>query len=281
MASLSDIFNPSLLIFLGILVLVAALLIIYFETKNREQNHKINSMFSLVSSLADEVNNLKFSLAHLNFIPHIGGTNYENKPLADEHNLSNFVQNQSQHLSQNQNLISVSDDDSDDIDESDFDEDDLQSVDTTDDNDLELDDDNLSENNNIKILKLNINDETIINDSLDEEEEDLDELDDLDDQSLSSENSSSSSEKLLSIQTSVINNDLEQSQDNLNKTEILDISSSDLKTININLEEENIDIVDYKKLSLPKLRSIVSEKGLLNDTSKLKKNELLKLLGVE
>ena len=58
------------------------------------------------------------------------------------------------------------------------------------------------------------------------------------------------------------------------------IPQTDFKTININLEEQ-IDSLDYKKLSLPKLRSIVADKGLSNDTSKLKKNELLKLLGVE
>ena len=57
--------------------------------------------------------------------------------------------------------------------------------------------------------------------------------------------------------------------------------SADLKTISINLEDTHSDSLDYKKLSLPKLRSIVSEKGLATDASKLKKNELLKLLGAE
>jgi hypothetical protein len=56
----------------------------------------------------------------------------------------------------------------------------------------------------------------------------------------------------------------------------------DLKSINITLEETKTDqSVDYKKMALPKLRSVVSEKGLSSDSSKLKKNELLKLLGVE
>jgi hypothetical protein len=34
-------------------------------------------------------------------------------------------------------------------------------------------------------------------------------------------------------------------------------------------------------MALPKLRSVVTEKGLTSDASKLKKNELLKLLGIE
>ena len=44
---------------------------------------------------------------------------------------------------------------------------------------------------------------------------------------------------------------------------------------------KNVEVLDYKKLSLNKLRSIVTEKGLVTDASKLKKHELLKLLEVE
>jgi hypothetical protein len=63
----------------------------------------------------------------------------------------------------------------------------------------------------------------------------------------------------------------------------------DLKTININLAEEtktveehkNIEETDYKKMTINKLRTIVSEKGLSSDPSKLKKPEILKMLGIE
>ena len=61
MASLTDLFNPQFLMFLGILVLCLALLVVYFESKLRDQNHKISSMLSVVSSLADEVNLLRNS----------------------------------------------------------------------------------------------------------------------------------------------------------------------------------------------------------------------------
>ena len=64
------------------------------------------------------------------------------------------------------------------------------------------------------------------------------------------------------------------------------VFTSDLKTISINLGEENTvneGVVDYKKLQLPKLRSVVVEKGLASNTdvARLKKTELFKLLGVE
>ena len=63
-------------------------------------------------------------------------------------------------------------------------------------------------------------------------------------------------------------------------------SSSDFKTISINLGDDHHifeENIDYKKLQLPKLRSIAVEKGIVSNTeaSKLKKPELLKLLGVE
>jgi len=59
---------------------------------------------------------------------------------------------------------------------------------------------------------------------------------------------------------------------------------NNLKSINIlNLEEDTnkISNVDYKKMTIQRLKSIVQEKGLSLDSSKLKKNELLKLLGVD
>jgi hypothetical protein len=50
----------------------------------------------------------------------------------------------------------------------------------------------------------------------------------------------------------------------------------DISNISSNKEKD-----DYKKMSLNKLRDLVCEKGLVKDASKLKKNELLKLLGAE
>ena len=66
MASFTDLLNPSFLMFLGILVLVVALLVVYFESKMREQNHKISSMVSLVSAMAEELGVVK-SNVHILF----------------------------------------------------------------------------------------------------------------------------------------------------------------------------------------------------------------------
>jgi cell division protein FtsL len=77
MASLADLFNPTFLMFLGILVLVVAMLVVYFESKMREQNHKITSMLSLVSTLAEDMTGMKMGLNHLAITSLNGGSQME------------------------------------------------------------------------------------------------------------------------------------------------------------------------------------------------------------
>ena len=69
-----------------------------------------------------------------------------------------------------------------------------------------------------------------------------------------------------------MDNDQENDQEN-----DIEVESEDLTDLNV----KNIEVLDYKKLSLNKLRSIVTDKGIITDASKLKKNDLLKLLEVE
>ena len=52
--SLSDIFTPSVVISLAISLLLIGLFGLYVSNKMNEQNHKLNSMFDLVSTLANE-----------------------------------------------------------------------------------------------------------------------------------------------------------------------------------------------------------------------------------
>jgi len=269
MVSFSDLFNPSFLMFLGILVLSLSVLVIYFESKIRDQNHKISSMLSVVSSLAEELNGVKYGLNHLSLT---GGSDIRNNTV-----------NQPSHLEQTQmffnrnNLITVSDDEASENDsenDNEIDDDELSEVDDFDNESngsSEIDDlsiDNFIDvNNDIKFLNLNVSSNTF----------DIDETDEVSvADSVSSKNSSLNgiySENILSLPNDDIK---EESQPNLSEN-----TSLDLKTININLEE-HIESIDYKKCSLTKLRSIISEKGLFSgDISKLKKPELLKLLGLE
>jgi hypothetical protein len=261
MVSLTDLFNPSFFMFLGILLLAVALLVVYFESKFRDQNHKISSMLSLVSSLAEEVNGTKMIIHQLTMNPQMQqpATFFQNKePILER----KFVPN-------NNNLIPVPDDESESDDES---EAYIDSDDEDDDAASEVSIDESSDEEStkdVKVFRLNISEESqseeeaeadSVAESL-EDLEDLEEMEDLDD------GSSTSSVSIKATET----------------TDVKKIDNfMDLKSINITLEETKTEqSVDYKKMALPKLRSVVSEKGLSSDSSKLKKNELLKLLGIE
>jgi hypothetical protein len=297
MSILSTIFNPSILFFLGFTLLIVALLVVYFENKMREQNHKISSMLSLVSSLAEETNVIK---THLNYMNNANNTRvqyYESNNNPEINNLQN-----NKYL--DKSLISVSDEDDeedddeeDDDEEDDDEEDDDEEDDDEEDDDEEDDDEDQDEventiklgvsavnQNDIKVLNLDDNDYFTLNNTLEkvddnndnyddnydnDNDDDNDDDDDLDDINFNklSDNDSVSDDKKTHIKNQ--NNETEN-HDQIN-----------FRTINIsNLEEnnKNMEIMDYKKLSLNKLKSIVLEKGLITDPSKLKKHELLKLL---
>ena len=241
-------------------MLVVALMVVYFESKMRDQNHKIASMLSLVSTLAEDMNGVKMGLNQL-AVTRMGGSFPQNFEQPLEKSRVPF--------NQETKLIEVSDgeDDEDEDDDDDYDDD----IDESDDNES----DEESNHDVVKVFKIDMNSQNQYEDSLsgnnlelDDLDEELDELDD-----------ELSEVQSLSSKSSKLSNKLEETVYGETLQEPLNIS--DLKTISINLEDPHPDSLDYKKLSLPKLRSIVSEKGLATDASKLKKNELLKLLGAE
>ena len=276
MASLTDLFNPTFLMFLGILLLVVALLVVYFESKMREQNHKIGSMLSLVSTLAEDMNSMKMGLNHL-----VMAKGFQEPNIILRENLGN---NQ---IIPNKELIEVSDDEDDAVSDNEdnevSDDEDNEVSDDEDDeskNESESDDEdqnNEEDQNDVKVIKIKVSNEDISSfnktNNLDlEPAEDLDEFE---------------NDELPEINEQYIEQVLDLKYDNsLEKKSLEESSTNDLKTITIHLgnEHHNSDeTIDFKKLQLPKLRSIVVEKGLTtnSEASKLKKPELLKLLGTE
>ncbi len=73
-----------------------------------------------------------------------------------------------------------------------------------------------------------------------------------------------------------VNNNVEEDKEEVKEQSLGDLS--DLKTIL--MSDSNNHDTDYKKMSVDKLRHVVVEKGLVVDASKLKKKDLLKLLGL-
>lgn len=51
--------SPAILLCLGMIVVVAALLVVYFESRLREQNHRLKTMLSLITTLAEDTNSIK------------------------------------------------------------------------------------------------------------------------------------------------------------------------------------------------------------------------------
>jgi len=244
-----SLFNSSSLLFLGVLLLCCALLFAYFESKAREQNHKISSMLSLVSSLTEEVQSIK------RYVQSGGGSHNGGMVKQIYQNHEEYQNGDDDVEEEDQDLISVSDDDDDDVDD-DLDDDD--DVDDEDDEDQDEDEDDENQvieiGENIKILTL-LQPIELISDSEDDNTEyDADDL--LDDDDLKSVSSKDEKEQANNVE---------------------EVKMFDLKSIHL---EEPI-VVDYKKLSIGKLRSLVAEKGIVEDTSRMKKPDLLKLLGVE
>jgi hypothetical protein len=266
----TELFSTSFLICLAICLILVCCLFMYFNQKINEQNHKITSMFDLVSTMAEEVNSVK---QYTQLVMNKVGLPL-NAPVVmnNNENLHSILYNGGSNTKEN-NLISISEDDeeSDDDDEeedTDDDEEDTDSDEEDTDNEEESDEEEDNEDNvneedkNKKDDSDNesysgLNFEKVANGETNNEVEELD-INDI--------------KNLKTININFNTNDTETEQENE-----FDIESEDLTDINV----KNVEVLDYKKLSLNKLRSIVTEKGMVTDASKLKKNDLLKLLEVE
>lgn len=259
--TLTELFNPSFFMLLGILLLALSFLIFYFENKAREQNHKINSMFSLVSSITEELNNANMRIHYLMN----GGAGIQ-EPLSNIHTVS---------IPSNtyDNKIEVSEDEDDDDDDEDDDEDDEE-----DDDDEDEDDENDEDEDDTDVeYEDDIDDDKTYYQGSNHKEKSmmptLEEFSDLDeDDSMNGIEEEPEEKKETKILT--IHNENEE-----NKFIPLEVSS-DLKSIHISLDNTN-EHTDYKKLSVQQLKNVVVQKGLagLEEANKMKKGELHKLLG--
>ena len=257
---LCDIFSPSNIFVLGISALLIGLITYYLSQKITTQNHKINSMFELVNTMAQEISSIRSSKggsgsgleSMAGFMQQCGGLN---TCVSTQMPFSHPVQ-------MNRGLIVIEEDEEEDASDD-------EEEDASDD-----EDENASEDED--------------EDSSEDEDEDEDKSVglDIDLEHLNFE------EEASVIKTIHIGeaNDLEpDSLDNLEQLNEISINKGgdkggDLKTIHlddIDGGDKNIDILDYKKLSLNRLRSIVTEKGIVTDATKLKKPDILKLLEVE
>jgi hypothetical protein len=254
----TELLSSSFLFSITIIIILFGLIFSYISYRMSEQDHKITSMLGLITTMAEEMQFFRSKLSRLT------GPEQQQQHhhiVLDPNNLVNMVAGNSSNL----DLISVSDgdcneefeEDSSEGEEDYEDEDDVSEGDSSDGDSSEgedLEEEDLQED--IKVLNIS---------SIGNDEIELVHHDDL------------------NIKSIHLEEPIDITQHHIYEPKGLsDNISSDLKTISIvDLEETNKKPTDYKKMSLNKLREVVIERGIVPDASKLKKNELLKLLGVE
>tara|TARA_B110000285_G_scaffold219646_1_gene270465 strand:- start:472 stop:1260 length:789 start_codon:yes stop_codon:yes gene_type:complete len=252
MPSLTDLLNPTFFLLLAILLLCSALTFVYFESKMREQNHKINSMLSLISTLAEDMNGVKLGLNHLAMAKFNQMNEGEGQPLEK---FTHTVE-----LNGGSQLIEVSDDDSDDgTDDSDSDDDDDDDVDDDDDESDSEDYDHPE----IKVLKIDT----------------LSAVFDIDDHIKTDSN-----DQIVELNDDEIVADDTTSVDAQIPSEDLTVADEpSLEIKYMNLADKTVSSEgpskNYKKMTLAELKTTALSQGLiLEDGAKLKKQEILDLL---
>ena len=281
MNQIKDIFNTQFFVILGVVLLLVTCLVLYVEQKFKAYDHKMSSMLSLVSSLAEEMDIFK------NNRNHNGGQSVTQTEIQSEINDLNENLEESK-------LIDVSDEE--DNEDSDYETDDDNNLESDSDtgsgSESESDSETMDDVNEPKIvntLDLGSNENEIItitkledlqsNDIVDlveevndtEEKYDLDELDECDE--LDNSNDSNDLDDLDDL------DDMEEIEETNVVEELDDINDTNVVEELDDIEEINDDAIDYNKLSVAKLKEIALEKNLISNTSnKLKKAELLKLL---
>ena len=287
--AISDILSTSFLFSIAIIIILIGGVFAYVSYRMGEQDHKLNSMIGLVSTMAEES---QFFRSKLNMLQQKLST--KDLPVVDQ------VQYASQMMVGGQDeLINVSDDEEDDSDDDSDESDDLEEEDLEDeeedlededleddesddleDKDLEdddLEDKDLEEGRGEHIKRLNLTsaiDESPVKISYEEIDED--------------NNSFKETNNLVFDDIADFEATLEEADIQLLAEDTKDddnflknVSITGLDNGILSLEEIVSNKNDYKKMSLNKLREVVVSKGFTSDASHLKKNQILKLLGVE
>ena len=252
--SLSDIFTPSVVISLAISLLLIGLFGLYVNNKLNEQNHKLNTMFDLVSTLANELQMVRSQVPLGMGSASMGGGGggvrvYEKPEVANTNHLVN--------------MIDVSDDSESSGDESDGETD--EGVESGDDSGSDADGEGEGDG--------------------DDEESDGDD-DESDGDSDDGEHDARSDKAIVvseSLDDALFEELANLDDIVLGETNVERVKTPETTTTPANPSSvKNLNVVfDYKKASLGKLREIVEQKGLSSDTSKLKKQELLKMLEID
>jgi hypothetical protein len=272
--AVSDIFSTSFLFSIASIIILIGVIFAYVNYRMTEQDHKLNSMLGLVSTMAEES---QFFRNKLNMLQQqISVT----EPKGDIQYASEIMKAG--------DLIDVSDDDSEDDESNDEDSEDESS--STDDSVDGSDEETVSDDSNdnetshyINLLDDQVEDVDMLVEDVDVLEDDVNVLSQSDIKTVHLEQPIDVNvEEVEELTNSDI---VVEEVPNANTTSNEEVVESNenilfLKNISINDlgEVEDTHKTEYKKMTINKLREFVISKGLVDDASKLKKNEILKLL---
>ena len=263
---LSEILSTSFLFSIAIVIILVGGLFAYFNHRFSAQNHKISSMMGLVSTMAEEMQYFRSKLS---------GRVVQEKEKEEEscckmpdadliHIVPQFMGGSKE------DLIEVSDEeDDDDLSE----ESASESASESDDDDLSASDESYEESDDeeqdskVKSICIDLGNEIDINIG-DEIGDEIGQEDSITISEIGNTKTNNLTEDISSFEIT------SKTLENINDIDI-DIS------IKLTNDYSEKDKVDYKKMSINKLRDAVVEKGLVIDASKLKKNDILKMLGAE
>jgi hypothetical protein len=249
--------------FLGLTLLIVIGITIFLVRRMNNQNQKFSSIVGVVTSLAEELNSIKMCIS--NSINNISNISTDTKII-------------------NTDLIPVSDDDHEEEDENDDDDDDDEDDDDEDDDDDDEEDNNEDDNEDVNEYEFKAEDNV-----LNEKEELLEEEKDVINENVKYihlDNSHQDNGDIFDIlpEEIILTETMppieEQEHINLKSEDIIQgsIEESQQEDLITDINFVKKEVIDYKKMSLTKLRTIVLEKGLSDNISKLKKNELLQIL---
>ena len=248
--ALSDIFSGSFFLIIGIVLILVGAAGMYFSQLIIQQNQKMNGMVDLITTMAQEMDFIRSRIQFGGVQNAVGVSNKNIHTVSMVPSLEKI----------DEGLIEVSDDDEEEEDEDDEDEDDDEDDDEDEDEDDEEDVED--EKNTIIISSLNL-------ESSEEANENIKVI--------------NLGESTNTVETE-IHSELEEMDDSSSSSDeesVLENGAMDLtmlKMIDIQLDNKNDMNIDYKKLSIDKLKSLVLERKLVENANKLKKPELLKLL---
>lgn len=258
-----DIFSTSFLFSISIIVILIGAIFAYVSYRMGEQDHKLNSMIGVISTMAEETHFFRSKLTLLQ-------QKLDSKDDDHEEEGGSHIINIAENIN-DKYLISVTDDEDEDESCSDSDSDSETESSEYDEEPATIKTIHLEHPIELDSNTIDLNSDNHLDEDIH-----LESHIDLDSHNHLNTHIDLDSHIHLEDTVDLDNNDLNLTND-----------MSFLKNVSIDDLEHNHDHdhdhskADYKKLSLNKLREVAVNKGVVADASKLKKNEILKLLGDE